>query len=246
METLLRYKLYKTLYKVVNLIRLCSMKVETQTNMSNRKKGMRKGTALRQNRQPRNRSMISHPPPIGDYLITHKVKLRFLATNAFNGTVTYQNLLDTICIATSATALSDLFHQVKIRKIEVWSIAQVGTPASCSVQFNNGNITGLFGDAKFHTDTSMGIEPAYVSAKPSPNSLPDLFQVSSGSTAFTIECTAGSVIDVSLILKQRNAAQITAGNVGVGLTAGTLYFRGLDGIAIATSDLLPPSNLSVA
>jgi len=219
-----------------------------KTNMSDRKKGMRKGGALRQKSQnpTRNRSMIPHPPLIGNYLIDHKTRLRFVVTNAFNGAITYQMLLDTILVAMTTTTLADLFHQVRIRKIEVWSIAAIGTPASCSVQFNNGNITGLFGDAKFHTDTSMGIEPAYVSAIPSPNSLPDLFQVSSGSTAFTLACTAGSVVDVLLTFKQRNGAFIAASNVGVALTAGVLYFRGLDGIAAATSDLLPPSNLSVA
>jgi len=194
----------------------------------------------------RSSAKIPHPPQIGNYLIDHKTRLRFVVTNAFSGAITYQMLLDTILVAMTTTTLADLFHQVRIRKIEVWSIAAIGTPASCSVQYNNGNITGLFGDAKFHTDTSMGIEPAFVSAKPSPNSLPDLFQVSSGSTAFTLACTAGSVVDVSLTFKQRNGAFIAASNVGVALTAGTLYFRGLDGIAAATSDLLPPSNLSVA
>jgi hypothetical protein len=215
--------------------------------MSNRKKGMRKGGPLRQKTQkPRNRSMISHPPQINNYLMEHKTKLRFLATSAITTGISYQNLLDTIGIATSATSLSDLFHQVKIRKIEVWSIAQLGTPTSVSIQYNNGGQTGLYGDSKFHTDTSMGIEPAYVSAKPLTNSFPDLYQVSNTAIAFTLECAAGSVIDVSLTFRQRNLASVTAGNAGVGLTAGTLYFRGLDGLAASASDLLPPSNVAVA
>jgi hypothetical protein len=190
--------------------------------------------------------MIPHPPQIANYLMEHRTKLRFLATSAFNAGLSYQNLLDTIDIATSATALSNLFHQVKIRKIEVWSIAALGTPTSVSIQYNNGGQTGMYGDAKFHTDTSMGIEPAYVSAKPLANSFPDLYQVSNADIAFTLECSAGSVIDISLTFRQRNAASVGTANVGVALTTGQLYFRGLDGLAASASDLLPPSNVAVA
>jgi hypothetical protein len=224
------------------------MKVETQTDMSNRKKGMRKGGTLRQKTQKtvRNRSMISHPPQIGNYLITHNVRLRFLATSNFAGSITYQNLLDTVDIATSATALSNLFHIVKIRKIEVWSMAQVGTPVSCSVSFSNNSNAGQFGDSKFHTDTSMGIEPAHVVAIPLRNSLASLFQGASATEAFVLDAPAGSVIDVELTFKQRNATQVSTQNVGVALTAGEIYFRGLDGLASASSDLLPPANVNVA
>jgi hypothetical protein len=218
------------------------------TNMSNRKKGMRKGGPLRQKtlKTVRNRSMISHPPQIDSYLIVHGVRLRFTATNNFNGTITFQNLLDCIDVATSATALSNLFHVVKIRKVEVWSIAQVGTPVSCSVSFSNNSNAGQFGDSKFHTDTSMGIEPAHVMAVPQRNSPASLFQGASNTEAFILDAPAGSVIDVELTYKQKNATQVSTQNVGVALTAGEVYFRGLDGLASASSDLLPPANVNVA
>jgi len=190
------------------------------------------------------KQMISHPPQIGNYLMKHTTRLRFVCSGGFNGAITFQNLLDTILIATGSTAGSDLFQRVRIRAVEVWSIAAVGTAASCSVQFNNAT-TGFIGDSKFHTDTSMGIEPAHVKASPTPLSMSALFQQSSSNTAFTLECTNGSVVDVSLTFEQVNAAQVSTANVLVAATAGTLYFRGLDGLATASTAFTPPSNLAI-
>jgi len=214
------------------------------TSMSNRKKGVRKGGSLRQKTQkPRgNRSMISHPPAISNYLLKHNVRLRFIMAAASSTAITYANLLDCILVATGATAGSDVFHRVRIRGVEMWGIAALGTSSSVSCQFV-GAASGFFGDGKFHTDTSMGIEPAHIMARPDPNSLADLFQNSSTQIAFTVEGIAGTVIDVLLSYQQLNNINVSASNALVGATAGTLYWRGLDGVAISTTNFVPPSNL---
>jgi hypothetical protein len=214
------------------------------TNMSDRKKGMRKGGNLRQKSQKpmRNRSMISHPPQLGNYLIKHSVRLRFIASAAFSTAITFANLLDSILIATGATVGSDLFHRVRVRGVEMWSIAALGTQSSVSCQFV-GATSPSFGDGKYHTDTSMGIEPAHVLARPDRLSLADLWQVSGTQTAFLIEGDAGCVIDVLLSFQQLNNVNVAVTNALVGATPGLLYWRGLDGIAKATSNFIPPSNL---
>jgi len=214
------------------------------TSMSNRKKGMRKGGNLRQKpRKPlRNGSIISHPPVISNYLLKHNVRLRFIMAAAASSPITYANLLDCILVATTAVSGSDVFHRVRIRGVEMWGIAALGTSSSVSCQFV-GAASGFFGDGKFHTDTSMGIEPAHLVARPDPNSLADLFQNSSTQIAFTLEGVAGTVVDVLLSYQQLNNINVTASNALVGATAGTLYWRGLDGLAISTSNFIPPSNL---
>jgi hypothetical protein len=215
-------------------------------NMSNRKKGMRKGGPLRQKTQKpiRNRSMISHPPQLGNYLVKHSVRLRFVAAAAFNTVFTYQNLLDTILIATGATAGYDLFHRVRVRGIEMWGIAALGSATSVSAQYNASG-AGITGDGKFHTDTSMGVEPAHLFARPAKDSLPDLFQASSNSAVFTLEGGAGTVIDLLLSFQQVNGIATAAQNALVAATVGVLYWRGLDGTNASTTNFTPPANLDV-
>jgi len=151
--------------------------------------------------------------------------------------ITYQNLLDTMLIATTTTQLADIFAQVKIRAVEVWSIAALGTPATCSVQYPSV-VAGFVGDARLHTDTSMGVEPAHVRAVPSKGSQASLFQVSSGQTAFVVTATAGSVVDVELTLVQSSEQDaVIAQNVAVGATVGASYWRGLDGATKALTNL---------
>jgi hypothetical protein len=215
------------------------------TNMSNRKKGMRKGGNLRQKsqRSTGNRNMITHPPSLGNFLVKHSVRVRYVATAAFAQAITYDNLLDLILIATAATTGATLFHRVRIRGIEMWGISAVGTPTSVSAQFN-GSGTGTQGDGKFHTDTSMGIQPAHLVARPVKDSFPDLFQNASGATAFTIEGSAGTVIDLMLSYQQLNGLTQATGNPLIAAVAGTLYWRGLDALDSSTTNFPPPANLA--
>jgi len=173
--------------------------------------------------------LIPHPPSIQEYAIRHGTRLRFTSTAAANLLVTFQNLLDLILIATTTTQVADIFAQVKIRAVEVWGIAAVGTPSTVAVQYPSV-VAGFVGDARLHTDTSMGIEPAHVRAVPSKRSQASLFQVSSANTAFIVTCPAGAVVDVELTYVQSSEQDaVIAQNVAVGATVGASYWRGLDG-----------------
>jgi len=194
----------------------------------------------RKQRNPKrrvDRQVISHPPQIREYAIRHGTRLRFTMTAAASELITYQNLLDCILIGITTTTLTDIFQQVKIRAVEVWSISAVGTPATCSVQFP-ATAVGLVGDARLHTDTSMGVEPAHVRAVPAKGSQASLFQVSSANTAFIVTASAGSVVDVELTFVQSSEQGTQpAQNAGVAITVGASYWRGLDGLAKATSNM---------
>jgi hypothetical protein len=201
-------------------------------NMSRKKRGAK-------NRQNNSRAMISHPPPINKYEIRHNTRLRFVTNAAVSLGVTFQNLLDLILFATGATTVFDVFTAVKVRAVEVWTVPALGTATTATVIFN-GTSAALISDQSIHTDTSMGIEPAHVIARPEPRSLAANYQESSGSSAaFVLIAPTGSVVDVELsfvgVFVSGNAAQ----NAAVGATAGDTYLRGLDGLATATTKLPP-------
>jgi hypothetical protein len=181
--------------------------------------------------------MIPHPPQINKYEIRHNTRLRFTSGVAVSQSITFADLLDLIVVATSATALVDLFFAVKIRAVEVWTLPAIGTASTATVIFE-GTSTALISDQSIHTDTSMGIEPAHVRARPNSKSLAANFQEwSTTSAAFVLICPPGSVIDVELtyvgVFVQTQAAQ----SAGVGASPGATYLRGLDGLAAAATKL---------
>jgi len=190
------------------------------------------------------REIISHPPQLNGIELRHSVTLRFRAVAAFTGTfVTFQNLLDTLLVATTAAAGSDLFQAVKIRRVRIWGMPAIGSTASVSVEFN-GVTAGIVGDQAIHTDTSMGVQPAHVDARPTARCLCADYQVNSSNGAFLITGPAGSVIDVEASFRSQYAVlNANAQNALVGATAGVQYVRGLDGLATAGSNFPPEYTL---
>jgi hypothetical protein len=155
--------------------------------------------------------------------------------------ITFQNLLDTVLFATSATAVYDVFVAVKVRRIRVWFCTASNTTAPASITVIYAGITsGAIGDQRVHSDTTMGIEPAYLEARPTPKSLASNFQLSSTAVAFSLNVPAGAVIDVDLSFIGAFASSIAAAVVGAGATTGATYLRGLDGGNVASSSF-PPS-----
>jgi hypothetical protein len=163
--------------------------------------------------------------------------MRFQSNASFFASVTFQNLLDTILLAASATAGFDLFDAVRVNSVETWAISVVGTSVTLITIFG-GEVVGAQGDQKTHTDTSMGVQPAHVKARPDPLTQAGQFQSSTANAAFALDIPANTVIDVSMTLRQPVLGQaVAAQNVLVGATAGVLYYRGLDGKAAATTVL---------
>lgn len=203
----------------------------------------RKRKAGTRSRVPRrNDQIIAHPPTINPQ-ISHLVKrLRFTCTTAaVNKNIGYQNLADTIVIATSAVQAYEMFDALKVHAVEVWAAPAVGTTAQVAVQFV-GATPADTGDGRTFSDNSMGIEPAHVLARPSPKSTTALWQagtaIGTNATAFQLTCPVGAVIDVTLSMRVVSTAGPTAAATAlVGATAGEIYYRGLDGLAVAGTTL---------
>jgi hypothetical protein len=182
---------------------------------------------------------IPRPLSIPNVAINHVVKLRYVATADATVAVSYRNLLDSILIATSATTGVQLFDIVKVRKVELWCYNPSGV-ATVSVHFV-GRTDGSIGDDKAHTDTSMGLEPAYLSIKPDPKSQASQFQQSSAAVAFNVYCPIATVIDLHLSFRtamEGNSATSVQQALVSG-SAGLVYYRGFDGLATSSTKFGP-------
>jgi len=188
------------------------------------------------------KASTTHPPQLNNYQITHSVNLRFTVVAAATNSITYQNLLDTILLATTAIAPYQLFETVKVRKVMIWSQGPIGTPTTVSLQFN-GQTAGSQGDRKVHTDTSLGVRPAFISASPSSVSLASKYQPSSTAVAFTLTAPAGSIIDVCLTFNDSPGTATAAQNASVGSVVGSVGFRGLDGLAASATNFPVPAGI---
>jgi hypothetical protein len=207
-------------------------------------RGPRKNLRKRQGTARRSASTIPHPPPINGYEVKHNKTLRFTTNVAVSQGITFQNLLDCILFTTSAIAPFDLFFAARIRRIRVWAVPILGTSASVCVVYNSTG-TGEVGDRKVHQDSSMGIEPAFISCIPEKNSLTSKFQISNTQVAFFLEAPTGSVVDIDIQYRSdvQGNEPAAAANASVGATVGVVAFRGLDGLAVATSKYTIPTSI---
>jgi hypothetical protein len=179
---------------------------------------------------------MEHPPQINGYEITHKKRLRFtVLAGVVNSAISFADLLDLIVLSTTAIQGYDVFDVVKVQSIEVWGQAALGTPNTITVYFTTST-----GDRSVHTDTSLGVKPAYVKAVPSQKSLASFWQSSAAGNCFSITVPAGSVIDLNLSFK---TAEFTAPqgtqNALVGATVGDIYYRGMDAANSASTNFPP-------
>lgn len=193
-----------------------------------------------QNQRDQTKMVIPRPMGIPNIGLTHNVKVRYSTSAAVALSLSWKNILDSWLVATTAVQGYQLFDMVKIRCVEVWSYSASG-PVTCTVTFPGGpnSIPGALGDGTTHTDTSMGLEPAYIRAVPGRKSGAALFQGQASTTyqAFDIFCPSGSVVDVSFSFRMSMAgyAPVAVTNALVGAQVGNVYARGLDGIAAATT-----------
>ncbi len=164
--------------------------------------------------------------------------MRFVTNAAFSGDISFRNLLDTFLVATTTTSAVQVFQTVKIRRVRVWANAIVGSTVSASVEFS-GVTAGISGDQQITTDTSMGVRPAYIDAKPSRRCLASDYQLSSTAVAMNLNLPIGAVVDVELSFRASFTNNTAAENALVGATLGKFYLRGLDGLAAATSKFTP-------
>lgn len=134
-------------------------------------------------------------------------------------------------MAASATSSYRLLASIRLKKVEVWAPASAGSFATASVEFTSTASTVSARRALF-SDTTLGTaRPAYVHARPSPESLAGMWFTSSGTaTLFSVTCPSGSVIDVSMSVTFVGTEGANARSwAPAALTAGRVYCSPLEG-----------------
>jgi len=177
-------------------------------------------------------------PPTFNAAVVIRKKLRFVASGAGQANVTQQNILDLLCVATSATAAYRLMSAVRIRNITVWGpMSSSLVPVTVSVEYPN--VSYISGPTKIRSDSSMGATKAGLVIFPPP---PDSMQVNwladNSQIAAILQIVTGSVVDIDLDLVLQNGETPVAVSAAVaGATVGEIYCRALDSTG---SKLLTP------
>jgi len=198
---------------------------------------------------------LAHPPPINPQ-IKHTQRMRYVVTptggaaGLVNFQVTFANILDGIIVATSSTAATKLFDQVKIRAVEIWAAGiqptvvsgVTNTPAFVSLTYN-GDQVGASGSGRVFSDTSVSIEPAHIRCAPERRAQASQWQANAAGNAFVFTAPNGAIIDVEVSFRNDDSAP-TASAAVVAAATGEIYYRGLDSVAVATTQLVPQAPLT--
>jgi len=150
-------------------------------------------------------------------------------------------IMDALLVATTATTGTELFDSFKLKRIEVWGPpfnASSGTVSTVSVAMIGETATYRGGALLTKSDTAMGLEPAYVSVKPPKDSFQGMWQRSGDVKLFNLAAPVGSIVDVTVSLRTDNqSVAVGCANALAGATAGNIYYRGLDGLASASTSI---------
>jgi len=193
-----------------------------------------------------------YPPPMQNAQLSHSAILRFYNTGAGTIlTVTQQNLLDAILVANTGILGQQLFDLCKIRKIKMWvpAISGANPLQQASLRFGGAigsNNSGL-GDGSTHICDSLSPNsPGRIVARPKPTSPAGSWFGTGAGSLFAIVGPAGTIIDIHLSFKNiAGTLGTSVQNALVGANIGAVYFRGLDGLGVSTTNWPPPVGVAV-
>lgn len=167
------------------------------------------------------------------------MKLKFTCTTATTSTITWANILDTVVMATTSTSLADVFYSARLKAVRIWTPPMAGNNAyQATIAFDSPSQ----GDQRVWV-VSSGPTGGYCECRPSKSSANGKFWEDSSSVGvFTINSMpVGTLIELDLVFRSRigPGSAVTAAQAGSGLTAGTIYLRGMDGLAAASTKFYP-------
>ena len=213
------------------------------------KKKSRKPVAVHLTADGKTESTIPNPGGLQVTGIpTVSMKLKFNCGTATTASITYANLLDTVVFAVTSTSVYDLFYAVRLHSVEIWlppSLAAVAVNAQCTLAFDSPTQ----GDQRVRV-CYAGPQGGNLKAKPSNHSANGLFwQDSASVTAFTLNnCPVGAMLQLNVTFRTRmgNGSSQAAAQAATGAQVGTVYFRGMDGLATSSTKFPPaPASYSI-
>ncbi len=203
-----------------------------------RKPKSRKNKVIRESLVPDGRTISTIPNLSGlnpSMTLTVPVKLKFVANASTSlQDITWANIMDWIVLATTATQGYDLFYNVRLHSVEIWSpdADTAVVPSNCAISFPSTTQ----GDERTYQCIGAG-GPGYVKAKPSNKSAGGLFwQASSSVVAFQLlGVNTGTLFQVSLTYRLGYNSATAAGQALSSATAGKVYLRGMDAKSAAST-----------
>lgn len=168
---------------------------------------------------------------------------RFLGSTAGTAIpVSRANLLNLMSMATTTTNQFRVLSAIKIKRVTLWNepVALGGAPVAASIEWSGSDDE----PSTIHSDTALGVRPAFVSTVPPKQSLAAFWSTSGASNEadilFFIRTASTAVVDIQCSLRYVDDEIATASENGTaaGSAVGTIYFHPLDGFA---SGLLPAS-----
>jgi len=203
----------------------------------------------RKNKQQRGGQIVD-PTKVPQLSTTIKLThtFRFVSTAGITGrSLLFTELLDLLCMATSATAAARIMNSVKIKRLQIWAATSVAT-SSLSVLFQKGSSTGAqSGNSVNYSDTALGVsQVAHIDVKFSDKEQVGQWQGPSVTSIYgIISVPQGGVVDITLsysLMDFETAFPVVASVVGA--SAGRVYCRALDN-SQATPQLNAPVGYTV-
>jgi hypothetical protein len=177
---------------------------------------------------------------------THR--FRFTANgSSYGGNISFEDLADLMCVATTSTSASRLWDAVRLREVEVWAANSAGNSSNTvECEFLNTLIFG--GPGTTFSDTALGLtDVAHIKCSPPASSraanwLNNTTGSSSGDyNLFRLAVPQGGVVDVVLdVSMYDNDTAVNVTGAVSGASTGKTYCRPLDS-AQGTALLLPVS-----
>ncbi len=189
-----------------------------------RRAARRKGSPSWDGTSPR--SALTKPP---QFIPTVKLNhiFRFRTLSAAGYTVNSDDLLNLYLVATAAATTARLIQAIKLVKVEIWgNVPALGsTPSDVQCEWTAQSGVASFGPSFRVADTSQGITPAHIVARPPKGSLAS-FWLQSGQTngaVLNLAFPTGSVIDLHVQMCLVDQESPTAGQTTAGATVGRVY-----------------------
>lgn len=160
-----------------------------------------------------------------------------LSSAIVDSVVTAAELYQVASVALTATTSANLFHAIRLRKVEIWGSPDpaVGGETTCKIEWSTNASTNLFsGPGTSVSDTVMGTgKYCHVRSRPPANQLADFWlNGASGGALDIFEFTIPErgILDITIDGVLNYAEPTIAGPAVVGATPGTLFIRPVGGL----------------
>lgn len=173
-------------------------------------------------------------------------KFRFIGTGGGVAVpITRAQLLNLYTIATTTTNQNRLITAIKLNRVQAWAQPPIlGTMATPIVVEWEGNQA----PSTIHSDTAVGVRPAYVDTRPPRDASNRWWSISGSNESevlFRLTVPIGSIIDITCAIRMADDEGAVAGENGTtaAATVGKVYFNYLDGFS--TQVFKPEGGVSV-